>query len=50
LSCREEDEMFNVYMHLDVLGLPDGVLDYDGFLEALWGELPDAEWVGAMAA
>ena len=34
--------MFNVYVHLDVLGLPDGVLDHDDFLEALWRELPDA--------
>jgi hypothetical protein len=34
--------MFNVYVHLDVLGLSNDILERDEFLEALWRELPDA--------
>lgn len=34
--------MVNVYVHVDVEGLPDGVLDDVRFLEAVWRELPDA--------
>jgi hypothetical protein len=34
--------MVNVYVHLDVLGLPPDILERDDFVEGLWRELPDA--------
>jgi hypothetical protein len=34
--------MLNVYVHLDVRGLPRDMIYDDEFVEAVWRELPDA--------
>lgn len=34
--------MVNVYVHAQVLGLPEYILDYPEFVERFWAEMPDA--------
>ena len=34
--------MLNMYVHAQVLGLPEHILDDDGFVERFWAEMPDA--------
>lgn len=38
--------MLNVYVHAQVLGLPEHILDDDEFVERFWGEMPDASLAG----